>query len=77
VKPRFLQVQLRSEMGAGPLDVLKLRNFALPSRIFLRSDAVGRTTNAGLNPPPLPSTAIDAAKNAATPLPHGALPIID
>jgi type VI secretion system protein ImpL len=77
VKPRFLQVQLRSEMGAGPLDVLQLRNFTLPSRIFLRSDAAGRAVNPGPNPPPLPAAALDAAKHAATPLPHGALPIID
>ncbi|MDR5671412.1 hypothetical protein KPA97_69470, partial [Burkholderia cenocepacia] len=27
-----LKVQLRSEAGAGPLDVLQLRNFALPAR---------------------------------------------
>jgi type VI secretion system protein ImpL len=77
LKPRFLQVQLRSEVGAGPLDVLKLRNFALPSRIFLRSDAVGRVIHSGPNPPPLPATALDAAKHATTPLPHGALPILD
>jgi type VI secretion system protein ImpL len=76
-KPRFLQVQLRSEVGAGPLDVLKLRNFTLPSRIFLRSDAAGRAVNPGANPPPLPAAALDAAKHAATPLPRGALPVLD
>jgi type VI secretion system protein ImpL len=77
VKPRWLQVQLRSEVGAGPLDVLKLRHFTLPSRIFLRSDAGGRPINPGPNPPPLPVTAIEAAKRAATPLPRGALPDIE
>jgi len=77
VKPRWLQVQLRSEVGAGPLDVLKLRHFTLPSRIFLRSDAGGRPANPGPNPPPLPATAIEAAKRAATPLPRGALPDIE
>ncbi|MCX5545727.1 type VI secretion protein VasK, partial [Paraburkholderia sp. CNPSo 3076] len=30
-----LRAQLRSEAGAGPLDVLQLRHFALPARIFL------------------------------------------
>jgi type VI secretion system protein ImpL len=77
VKPRFLQVQLRSEVGAGPLDVLKLRNFALPTRIFLRSDAGGRPIATGPNPPPLPVTAIEAAKRASMPLPRGASPDID
>jgi type VI secretion system protein ImpL len=77
VKPRFLQVQLRSEVGAGPLDVLKLRHFALPTRIFLRSDAGGRPVATGPNPPPLPVTAIEAAKRASTPLPRGASPDID
>jgi type VI secretion system protein ImpL len=77
LKPRFLQVQLRSEVGAGPLDVLKLRHFALPARIFLRSDAGGRPIPTGPNPPPLPVAAIEAAKRAATPLPRGALPDIE
>jgi type VI secretion system protein ImpL len=77
VKPRFLQVQLRSEVGAGPLDVLKLRHFALPTRIFLRSDAGGRPVATGSNPPPLPVTAIEAAKRASTPLPRGASPDIE
>ncbi|WP_162244448.1 ImcF-related family protein [Burkholderia sp. Leaf177] len=76
-KPRFLQVQLRSEVGAGPLDVLKLRNFALPSRIFLRSEVTSRTSHPGPNPLPLPAAALNAAKHATTPLPRGALPIID
>jgi type VI secretion system protein ImpL len=77
VKPRFLQVQLRSEVGAGPLDVLKLRHFTLPSRIFLRSDAGGRPIPTGPNPPPLPVTAIEAAKRASTRLPRGVLPDIE
>jgi type VI secretion system protein ImpL len=79
VKPRFLQVQLRSEVGAGPLDVLKLRHFVLPTRIFLRSDAGGRPIPipTGPNPPPLPVTAIEAAKRASTPLPRGASPDIE
>jgi type VI secretion system protein ImpL len=77
VKPRFLQVQLRSEVGAGPLDVLKLRHFALPTRIFLRSDAGGRPIATVSNPPPLPVAAIEAANRASTPLPRGASPDIE
>jgi type VI secretion system protein ImpL len=72
-----LKVQLRSEAGAGPLDVLELRHFTLPTRVF----ATG-AVNAGLKlsatnlppqPPPLPPSAIEAAKHAAVPLPHGTL----
>ncbi|MEA3094204.1 MAG: type secretion system protein ImpL [Caballeronia sp.] len=77
VKPRFLQVQLRSEVGAGPLDVLKLRHFVLPTRIFLRSDAGGHPIATVSNPPPLPVAAIEAAKRASTPLPRGASPDIE
>jgi type VI secretion system protein ImpL len=77
VKPRFLQVQLRSEVGAGPLDVLTLRHFVLPTRIFLRSDAGGRPIATVSNPPPLPVAAIEAANRASTPLPRGASPDIE
>ncbi|MET3449110.1 ImcF-related family protein [Ralstonia sp. 1138] len=34
-----LRVQLRSEAGAGPLDVLQLRRFTLPARIFVTGAA--------------------------------------
>ncbi|RDK01846.1 ImcF-related family protein [Paraburkholderia lacunae] len=34
-----LSVQLRSEAGAGPLDVLALRHFTLPTRIFVTGPA--------------------------------------
>nr|ELR5252164.1 hypothetical protein [Providencia rettgeri] len=30
-----LNYQLRTEMGQGPLALLKLRNFVLPEKIFL------------------------------------------
>jgi type VI secretion system protein ImpL len=69
-----LRVQLRGEAGAGPLDVLQLRHFALPTRIFA---AGGARSTAGLSastPPPLPPAAIAAAKRAAMPLPHGTAP---
>lgn len=73
-KPLALQVQLRSEAGAGPLDALQLRHFTLPSRVFL-SGAVAKGAPAqGPNPPPLPPAAIEAAKHAAMPLPRNAAP---
>jgi type VI secretion system protein ImpL len=69
-----LRVQLRSEAGAGPLDVLVLRNFTLPGRIFVMASAKGTQKPARVGPPPLPPSAVAAAKHAAVPLPHGALP---
>ncbi|WP_235007585.1 ImcF-related family protein [Caballeronia humi] len=74
VQPIALQVQLRSESGAGPLDALKLRHFTLPSRIFLSGVAAKSVSS---NPPPLPAAAIEAAKHAATPLPRNAMPEIE
>jgi type VI secretion system protein ImpL len=72
-----LKVQLRSEAGAGPLDVLELRHFTLPARVFV-TGAVNAgpklsSTNLPPQPPPLPPSAIAAAKHAAMPLPHGTL----
>jgi len=72
-----LRVQLRSEAGAGPLDVLALRNFTLPGRIFVTAPAKGAQKPALAGPPPLPPAAIAAAKHAAVPLPHGALPEVE
>jgi type VI secretion system protein ImpL len=79
-----LRVQLRSETGAGPLDVLALRHFALPTRVFATNskNAAGAASTASvrkgaatlastINPPPLPPEAIAAARRAATPLPSG------
>jgi type VI secretion system protein ImpL len=72
-----LRVQLRSESGAGPLDVLALRNFTLPGRIFVTAPVKGAQKPALPGPPPLPLAAIAAAKRAAVPLPHGALPEVE
>lgn len=79
-----LKVQLRSDVGQGPLDVLGLRHFTLPTRIFL-TDGVKiaqrqarkpadfwQTSQLIPQPPPLPPAAIAAAKHAAMPLPHAA-----
>lgn len=65
-----LRVQLRSEAGAGPLDVLELRHFTLPTRIFVTNPAKGGPKLSAASPPPLPASAIDAARHAATPLPE-------
>ncbi len=72
-----LKVQLRSEAGAGPLDVLQLRNFALPTRVFLTGSAKSGPKLSTANPPPLPASMLEAAKHAAVPLPRGALPEIE
>ncbi|EDT43671.1 ImcF-related family protein [Burkholderia ambifaria] len=66
-----LRVQLRSEAGAGPLDVLQLRHFALPARVFVTAAANAGARASASGPPPLPMSAIEAAKHAAVPLPPG------
>ncbi len=84
-----LKVQLRSEAGAGPLDVLQLRHFMLPTRVFVTGAANG-AVNGAVNgvpkrlatalpaqPPPLPPAAMAAARHAGTPLPYGALPEVE
>ncbi|MEX3671718.1 ImcF-related family protein [Paraburkholderia phenoliruptrix] len=80
-----LKVQLRSEAGAGPLDVLQLRHFMLPARVFVTGAANGAVNGvpkrlaAALpaQPPPLPPAAMAAARHAGTPLPYGALPEVE
>jgi type VI secretion system protein ImpL len=39
---------LRTEMGAGPLALLTLRNFKLPSQIFLNEGAAAYAQNGGV-----------------------------
>ncbi|MCG5075967.1 ImcF-related family protein [Paraburkholderia tagetis] len=69
-----LKVQMRSEAGAGPLNVLQLRHFVLPTRIFVTGSAKPGPKVAASGPPPLPPAALVAAKRAATPLPQGSVP---
>ncbi|GAB7534751.1 type VI secretion system membrane subunit [Burkholderia sp. 3C] len=66
-----LKVQLRSEAGAGPLDVLQLRRFMLPARIFVTGAVNAAPIASTANPPPLPAEAIVAARHATVPLPPG------
>ncbi|SAK97542.1 ImcF domain-containing protein [Caballeronia hypogeia] len=65
-----LSVQLRAEGGAGPLDVLSLRHFTLPARIFITSTAKDGPKNSGPNLPPLPPGAIASAQKVGVPLPE-------
>jgi type VI secretion system protein ImpL len=65
-----LTYMLRTDVGKGPLELLDLRGFTLPTRIFMKRDTTAR--NAKIDgPPPLPKAAIEAAKQAETPLPNG------
>ncbi|MBU7440084.1 ImcF-related family protein [Paraburkholderia fungorum] len=56
-----LKVQLRSEVGAGPLDMLALRHFSLPQRIFLTGSSRGTQERALGELPPLPASMTAAA----------------
>jgi type VI secretion system protein ImpL len=63
-----LSYLMRTDVGKGPLELLALKGFVLPNRMFIekpRSAIVDRSPN----PPPLPKAALDAAKHAVTPLP--------
>lgn len=68
-----LKVQLRSDSGSGPLDVLQLRHFTLPTRIFAIDATKSGPSITASSPPPLPPAALAAAKHAAMPLPHGSV----
>jgi len=57
-----LRVQLRSETGAGPLDVLALRHFSLPQRIFVTTSTKAPQQQISASPSPLPPAAIAATE---------------
>jgi type VI secretion system protein ImpL len=63
-----LSYLMRTDVGKGPLELLALKGFTLPNRMFIEKP---RTTNTDRspNPPPLPKAALEAVKHAATPLP--------
>ncbi|CAM2170789.1 type VI secretion system protein ImpL [Paraburkholderia sacchari] len=69
-----LRYVIRTDVGRGPLELLALRGFTLPSRIFVERAAPGAKAPASGGPPPLPKAAITAAKRAAVSLPAGAAP---
>jgi len=60
---------MRTDAGKGPLELLALRGFTMPPRIFAQTPAVGAMTGAG--PPPLPASAVAAARLAEVSLPYG------
>ncbi|MGF6651645.1 type VI protein secretion system component VasK [Paraburkholderia youngii] len=73
-----LRVQLRNETGAGPLEVLSLRHFKLPARIFVTGNPKSAPKLSEANPPPpLPPAALNAAKHATVGLPQGSLPEVE
>ncbi|MGQ7933535.1 ImcF-related family protein [Paraburkholderia sp. D1E] len=74
-----LSYLMRTDVASGPLELLALRGFVLPTRIFAgRSPAAARgakKTAQADGPPPLPKAMLDAAKHAETPLPAGPRPL--
>ncbi len=64
---------MRTDAGRGPLELLALRGFAIPTRIFAPAAASGAGAKTA-GPPPLPASAVAAARHAAISLPHGAAP---
>jgi type VI secretion system protein ImpL len=69
-----LNVQLRSDSGAGPMEVLQLRHFKLPDRIFVVSTSQAQAGGVLSGPPPLPPAALEAGRRAAVSLPAGTVP---
>jgi type VI secretion system protein ImpL len=66
---------MRTDAGKGPLELLALRGFTMPTRIFAPAPAAGAMKAAG--PPPLPASAVAAARRAAVSLPHGTVPDVE
>lgn len=69
-----LRYLIRTDVGRGPLELLALRGFTLPSRIFVDRAAPAARQPVPAGPPPLPRAAIAAAKHAAVSLPGGMAP---
>ncbi|MBN3830772.1 ImcF-related family protein [Burkholderia sp. Ac-20344] len=66
---------MRTEVGKGPLDLLALRGFVLPSRIFMPHAGAPRAGGRAVAvPPPLPPGARAAARHAVASMPGGPLP---
>jgi type VI secretion system protein ImpL len=74
-----LSYMMRTDVGKGPLELLALRGFVLPVRIFVGKGpgvALGTKKTAQADgPPPLPKAMLDAARHAETPLPGGPGPL--
>lgn len=65
---------MRTDAGRGPLELLALRGFTMPARIFAPAPAAGAMKSAG--PPPLPVSAV-AARRAEVSLPRGTVPDVE
>ncbi|NKJ48384.1 hypothetical protein CIC12_16895 [Burkholderia sp. SG-MS1] len=77
-----LSFVMRTDVGKGPLEMLALRNFVLPARIFSAMGPQAPVAATGAKkiaqtdgPPPLPQAMRVAAKHAETPLPGGMEPL--
>ncbi|WP_213765278.1 ImcF-related family protein [Caballeronia sp. dw_19] len=64
-----LSYLMRTDVGKGPLELLALKGFVLPNRMFIDKPARVANIGASASPPPLPNAAREAAKHAVTPLP--------
>ena len=62
---------LPTDVGKGPLELLELRGFALPSRAFVKRETPVNNARTTDGPPPLPKAAIEAARKAEIALPGG------
>jgi type VI secretion system protein ImpL len=69
-----LRYLIRTDVGKGPLELLALRGFTLPTRIFVEPAAPGAKAPRQSGPPPLPNAARAAAKHASVPIPQGSVP---
>ncbi len=69
-----LRYLIRTDVGKGPLELLALRGFTLPSRIFIDRSAPASKQPVSAGPPPLPTAALAAAKHASVPIPQGSVP---
>ncbi len=70
-----LSYTMRTEVGKGPLELLALRGFVLPTRIFMSKNAdaalnAKRSAAAEIDDlPPVPKSVLDAIKRAQEPVP--------
>jgi len=70
-----LSYTMRTEVGKGPLELLALRGFVLPTRIFMGKNAdaaLGAQRNARAENedlPPIPQSVLDTIKRAQIPVP--------
>jgi len=64
-----LSYLMRTDVGKGPLELLALKGFTLPNRMFIDKPARMANISPSASPPPLPKAAREAAKHAVTPLP--------